>query len=176
MGGFAIGARVALLWQHNANSSSKLASIPRYDGIVRTAGWAGSARVAGRASPAGDARRRPAGDGGRPQNRAPHTASGAAGPPATGRQLGAFSASLRQSGMWAFHWWRSGNKKRTQNVSEYMLVLDVCLVTAVLQASAEIPCCLVYRYSFKRCVGHLSSAVEPDAEPMQSSITIHKSV
>jgi len=27
-----------------------------------------------------------------------------------------------------FHWWRSGNKKRTQNVSEYMLVLAVCLV------------------------------------------------
>jgi len=30
--------------------------------------------------------------------------------------------------MRAFHWWRSGNKKRTQNVSEYMLVLAVCLV------------------------------------------------
>ena len=27
-----------------------------------------------------------------------------------------------------FHWWRSGNKKRTQNVSEYMLVLALCLV------------------------------------------------
>ena len=27
-----------------------------------------------------------------------------------------------------FHWWRSGNKKRTQNVSEYMLVLAVCLI------------------------------------------------
>jgi len=47
LGGFAIGARVALLWQHNANPSYKLASIPRYDDIVRTAGWAGSARVAG---------------------------------------------------------------------------------------------------------------------------------
>jgi len=34
---------------------------------VRTAGWAVSARAASR---------RPAGDGGRPQNRAPHTASG----------------------------------------------------------------------------------------------------
>ena len=41
MGGFAIGVRVALLWQHNANPSYKLASIPRYDDIVRTAGWAG---------------------------------------------------------------------------------------------------------------------------------------
>jgi len=48
LGGFAIGARVALLWQNNANPSYKLASIPRYDDIVRTAGWAGSARVAGR--------------------------------------------------------------------------------------------------------------------------------
>jgi len=47
-GGFAIGARVALLWQHNANSSYKLASILRYDDIVRTAGWAGSACAAGR--------------------------------------------------------------------------------------------------------------------------------
>jgi len=27
-----------------------------------------------------------------------------------------------------FHWWRSANKKRTQNVSEYMLVLALCLV------------------------------------------------
>ena len=47
LGGFAIGAQVALLWQHKANPSYKLASIPRYDDIVRTAGWAGSARAAG---------------------------------------------------------------------------------------------------------------------------------
>jgi len=38
LGGFAIDAWVALLWQHNANPSYKLASIPRYDGIVRTLG------------------------------------------------------------------------------------------------------------------------------------------
>ena len=30
LGGFAIGALVELLWQHNANPSYKLASIPRY--------------------------------------------------------------------------------------------------------------------------------------------------
>ena len=37
LGGFAIGAQVALLWQHNANPSYyKLASTPRYDDIVRT--------------------------------------------------------------------------------------------------------------------------------------------
>jgi len=34
--------------------------------------------------------------------------------------------------MRAFHWWRSGNKKRTQNVSEYMLVLALCLVMTVI--------------------------------------------
>jgi len=35
--------------------------------------------------------------------------------------------------VWAagFHWWRSGNKKRTQNVSEYMLVFALCLVAFV---------------------------------------------
>jgi len=33
--------------QRNANPSYKLASIPRYDDTVRTAGWAGSARAAG---------------------------------------------------------------------------------------------------------------------------------
>jgi len=27
-----------------------------------------------------------------------------------------------------FHWWRSGNITRTPNVSEYMLVLALCLV------------------------------------------------
>jgi len=63
LGGFAIGARVALLWQHNANPSYKVACIPRYDDIVRTAGWAGSERAAGRSL---------AGDGGRSQNCAPY--------------------------------------------------------------------------------------------------------
>ena len=34
---------------------------------------------------------------------------------------------------WAagFHWWRSGNITRTQNVSEYMLDLALCLVVLV---------------------------------------------
>ena len=31
-----------------------------------------------------------------------------------------------------FHWWRSGNITRTQNVSEYMLVLALCLVIVVI--------------------------------------------
>jgi len=103
------------------NPSYKLASIPRYDDIVRTAGWAGSARVAGR---------RPAGDGRRSQNCAPHTGSGRGRPagdrPPTGAVLN-ITAAVWNAG---FHWWRFGNKKRkrTQNVSEYMLVLALCLV------------------------------------------------
>ena len=123
MGGFAIGARVALLWQHNAIPSYKLASIPRYHDIVRTAGWARSARAAGQ---------RPAGDGGRPQNRVPHTGSGRGRPagdrPPTGGVLN-ITAAVWTAG---FHWWRSGNKKRTQNVSEYMLVLALCLIQGLL--------------------------------------------
>ena len=117
MGGFAIGARVALLWQHNMNPSYNLASIPRYDDIVRTAGWAGVCA------------RRPAGDGRRPQNRAPHTGNGRGRPaggdgPPTGAVLN-ITAAVWNAG---FHWWRSGNKKRTPNVSEYILVLALCLV------------------------------------------------
>ena len=34
----------------------------------------------------------------------------------------------------SFHWWRSGNITRTQNVSEYMLVLALCLVGFVNEA------------------------------------------
>jgi len=127
LGGFAIGARVAMLWQHNANPSSKLASFPRYDDIVRTAGWAGSARVAGRRRSSSASDRRTT--GGRPQNRAPHTGSGRGRPagdwPPTAGVLN-ITAAVWNAG---FHWWRFGNKKRTQNVSEYMLVLALCLVT-----------------------------------------------
>ena len=98
MGGFAIGARVSLLWQHNANPNYKLASIPRYDNIVRTAVWAVSAHASCQ---------RPGGDGRRPQNRAPHTGSGRGRPAADGGVLNIIAA------VWTagFHWWRSGNKK-----------------------------------------------------------------
>ena len=44
--------------------------------------------------------------------------------PSTGGVLN-ITAAVWNAG---FHWWRSGNKKRTQNVSEYMLVLALCLV------------------------------------------------
>jgi len=38
-----------------------------------------------------------------------------------------------------FHWWRSGNVTRTQNknVSEYMLVLALCLVMVALCNRAD---------------------------------------
>ena len=85
LGGFAIGARVALLWQHNANPSYKLASIPRYDDIVRTASRLGGVCARRRPATGGRrgappkpraaywkrerlARRRPAADGGRSQH------------------------------------------------------------------------------------------------------------
>jgi len=48
---------------------------------------------------------------------------------ATGGVLN-ITAAVRTAG---FHWWRSGNKKRTQHASEYMLVLAVCLVTLFRQ-------------------------------------------
>jgi len=93
--GFAIGSRVALLWQHNANPSYKLASIPRYDDMVRA-----NARRGLRALLAGNW-------------------------PSTGRDVLNITAAAWTAG---FHWWRSGNITRTQNVSEYMLVLALCLV------------------------------------------------
>jgi len=94
-GRFAIGARIALLRQDNANPSYKLASIPRYDHIVQTLGG-----VCARCWPV------------------------------TGRRRGAFSTVNITAAAWTagFHWWRSGNVTRTQNVSEYMLVLALCLV------------------------------------------------
>ena len=111
MGGFAIGARVALLWQHNANPCYKLASIPRYDDIVRTAGWAGSARAAGR---------RPAGDEGAPKTARRIREAGA---PARRRPAadGAFSTSMRQSGLRA----SNGGVLATKN--ERKMLASTCL-------------------------------------------------
>jgi len=100
---------VALLWKHNANPSYKLASIPRYDDIVRTAGWAGSARAAGR---------RPAGD---PKTARRIREAGATGPPATGRRRGAFSTLLQQSGLRA----STGGVLATK--SERKMLASTCL-------------------------------------------------
>jgi len=97
MGGFAIGARVALLWQHNANPSYKLASIARYDDIVRTAGWEGSGRV--------------------PKPRAAYEKRAR---PTTGRR-GAFSTLLRQSGM------RASTSGVMATKSERKMLASTCL-------------------------------------------------
>ena len=113
LGGFAIGARVALLWQHNANPSYKLASIQRYDDSA-------NARRSLRALLAGDRRHS--------QNCAPYMGSGhgslAGDWPSTG--VLNITAAAWTAG---FQWWCSGNITRMQNVSEYMLVLALCLVT-----------------------------------------------
>ena len=93
--------------------SYKLVSIPRYDDIVRTAGWRGLRALL-------------AGDGGHSQNCVPYMRSGhgwlAGDWPSTGGVLN-ITAAVWTAG---FHWWHSGNKKRTQNVSEYMFVLALC--------------------------------------------------
>ena len=78
-----------LLWQHNANPSYKLASIPRYDDIVRTLGGVCAGCW-----------------------------------PVTGGVLNITVAAWTAG----FQWWRSGDITRTQNISEYMLVLALCLV------------------------------------------------
>jgi len=44
--------------------------------------------------------------------------------PSTGGNINITAAACTAG----FHWWRSGNITRTQNVSEYMLVLALCLV------------------------------------------------
>jgi len=50
-------------------------------------------------------------------------------------------------------WWRSGNKKRTQNVSEYMLVLALCLVLSLhktlVRPHVEY-CCCAWNPSYKK--------------------------
>ena len=74
--------------------------------------WAGSARVAGR---------RPAGDGGRPQNRAPHTWSGRGRPAGNRPPTGAFSTLLRQSGLRA----STGGVLATK--SERKMLASTCL-------------------------------------------------
>jgi len=73
-------------------------------------------------------RRRPATGGRRGAPLKPRAAYGKrAWRPPTGGVLN-ITAAVWSAG---FHWWRSGNKKRTQNISEYMLVLALCLVRTV---------------------------------------------
>jgi len=53
--------------------------------------------------------------------------------PSTGGVLNIIAAAWTAG----FHWWRSGNITRMQNVSEYMLVLALCLVQPVNIAVAS---------------------------------------
>jgi len=126
LGGFTISARVALLWQHSTNPSYKLVSILRYDDIVRTLGgvcahcWLVTGGRRGRRS----------------QNCAGYMRSGhgslasrhgslAGDWPSTGGVLNITVVTWTVG----FHWWRSGNITQMQNVSEYILVLALCLVS-----------------------------------------------
>jgi len=101
-----------LLWQHNANPSYKLASIPRYDDIVRTFGGV-CARcwlVTG-------------GWWGHSQNCAAYMGSGRGWLAGDWPLMGGVLNTTALAWTAGFHWWRSGNITRTQNVSEYILVL-----------------------------------------------------
>ena len=95
----------------------KLASISRYDDIVRTLGGV-CALLAGDRGVMG----------GRSQNCAPHMGSGhgwlAGDWPSTGGSLN-ITVSAWTAG---FQWWCSGDITRMQNVSKYMLVLALCPV------------------------------------------------
>ena len=88
--------------------TSLFACIPRYDDIVRTAGWAGSA---------GDRRA----TGGAPKTARRIREAGAAGPPATGRRRGAFSTLLRKYGLRA----STGGVLATK--SERKMLASLCL-------------------------------------------------
>jgi len=70
-----------------------------------------------------------AGDGGRSQNCASYMGNGrgwlAGDWPSTGGLLNITVAAWTAG----FHWWHSGNIMQMQNVSKYMLVLALCLVT-----------------------------------------------
>jgi len=125
LGGFAIGARVALLWQHNANPSYKLASIPRYDDIVRTLGgvceccWPVTGGVFKIAWHIWE--------------------MGVAGWPVTGRRWGRsqhYCGGLDCGIPLVTLWQHNANA----NVSEYMLILAVCLVYISDRCSCIVSC------------------------------------
>jgi len=121
LGRFAIGAPVALLWQHNANPS--LHRICAHCWLV-TSRW----------------RRRS-------QHCASYIASGrgwlASDQPSMG---GAFSTLLQWPGLQASNGGVLATM-RTQNVSEYMLVLSLCLVKLAKHKCSELDlstaCCVV---------------------------------
>jgi len=105
LGGFAIGERVALLWQHNANPSYKLASIPRYDDIVLRALLAADWRV----------------NGGVLKIARRIWEVGVAGSPVIGRRRGAFSTLLRRPGL------RASSDAVLATKSERKMLASTCL-------------------------------------------------
>jgi len=109
---------------NNANPSYKLASIPRYDDIVRTL-----CGVCARCRPV------TGWWGGRSQKCAPYMGSGRdwlAGDWLTTGGVLNITATAWTAG---FRWWRSGNITRTQNVSKYMLVIALFLVWFVVKVA-----------------------------------------
>ena len=114
-------------WQHNANPSYKLASIPRYDDIVRTAGWARGLR----ALLAADWRV----TGRRSQNCAPYMGSGrvwlAGDWPSTGE---AFSTLLRRPGL------RASSDGVLATKSERKMLASTCLYSLYVWLTKEADC------------------------------------
>jgi len=80
---------------------------------------AGCARAAGQCL---------ASDGGHSQNCVPYMGSGRGWLAGDWLSTGALLNITVAAWTAGFHWWHSGNITRTQNVSEYMLVLALCLV------------------------------------------------
>ena len=58
--------------------------------------------------------------------------AGVAGWPVTGRRRGSVLNITAAAWTVSFQWWRSGDIRRTQNVSEYMLVLTLCLINLLV--------------------------------------------
>ena len=130
-------------WQHNANTSYKLASIPRYDDIVRMDGWTESAHAANRRATRGAPKtaRRIYGKRARPAGRRQAAEGGVLN----------ITEAVCTAGL---QWWRSGTKKRTQNVSEYMLVLALCLVDRCSDDGLMLVACVC------SCAGRSAQSVE----------------
>jgi len=62
-----------------------------------------------------------------------------------------------------FHWWRSVNISRTQNVSEYVLVLALCLVGILLAEIELIEWSCDITGSDVKCIGALNKPVRRPA-------------
>jgi len=77
--------------------------------------------------------------GGRSQNCAPYMGSGRGWLAVDGGGVLNITAAAWTAG---FQWLRSGNITRTQNVSEYMLVLALCVVYVMTAYSKHVELCI----------------------------------